>query len=79
MSRIAPAPGDGLSNIFPDAALADRYNSLANATTGTVRRILLKMAHDAQARHHLIAAEVIDLHLMPNTSRSSAKAVRTYA
>jgi hypothetical protein len=79
MSRIAPAPGDGLSNIFPDAALARRYTRLASETTGTVRRILLKLAHQAQARHHLITVEVIDLHVVPNTSRSSPETVRTYA
>jgi hypothetical protein len=78
MSRIALAPGDGLANTFPDAALADRYNRLADETTGTVRRILLKLAHEAQVRHHLITGEAIDLHLLPNTPRSPSDAVRTY-
>ena len=79
MPRIALVPGDGLSNIFPEAVLARRYSRLASETTGTVRRILLRMAYEAQARHHLSTVEVIDLHLVPNTSRSSSEAIRTYA
>ena len=66
MPRIALVPGDGLWNIFPDAVLARRYNRLASETTGTVRRILLRLAHEAQARHQLIRGEVIDLHLVPS-------------
>jgi len=79
MSRTVMAPGDGLSNTFLDAVLADRYNRLADETTGMVRRILLKLANEAQTRQRLITAEAIDLHLVANTSRSSADAVRTYA
>jgi hypothetical protein len=79
MSRTVMAPGDGLSNTFLDAALADRYNRLAEETTGMVRRILLKLADEAQARQRLFTGEVIDLHLVANTPRSSADAVRTYA
>ena len=79
MSRIVMAPDAGLSNTFPDAALADRDNRLAEETTGMVRRILLKLANEAQARQRLITGKAIDLHLMPNTPRSSADADRTYA
>lgn len=79
MSRIAMTPGDGLSSIFPDAALAARYRRLADETTGMVRTTLLKLASEAQTRHSRDHAEVIDLHLVPNTSKLSPDVVRTYA
>jgi hypothetical protein len=79
MSRIAMAPGDGLSNTLSDAALAALYRRLADETTGMVRTTLLKLANEAQTRHCRNHAEVIDLHLVPNMSRLSPDVVRTYA
>ena len=79
MSRIAMAPGDGLSNTLSDAALAALYRRLTDETTGMVRTTLLKLANEAQTRHSRNHAEVIDLHLVPNMSRLSPDVVRNYA
>jgi hypothetical protein len=79
MSWIGVAPGDGLSNTLSDAALAALYRRLADKTTGMVRTTLVKLANEAQTRHRRNHAEVIDLHLVPNTSKSSPDHLRTYS
>ena len=79
MAQVATTFGDGPSDTDVDAALAARYSRLAEETTGMGRRILLRLAIEARARHRHHHAETIDLYLVPDTSPSPDDSIRTYA
>jgi hypothetical protein len=68
-------------NTTPNPVLAARYNRLALETSGMVRRIMWRLADEAQAtqRRPAMYADAIDLHVMPEAADKSHDAVVTWA
>ena len=72
--------GTTRSTARTDAELAAYYYRLAGETSGMIRRITLRLAEEAQARHrrHMNRIETLELHLVAETDTPVLDGVRRY-